>query len=441
MKNRVLWYVLLFIVPARIVFGLEYNLEAILKLAEKNNKDIKLAQSNLYYAATLKKEALSQALPHLSAGMNYNRNFLANKFFFTITDSLGQERTQSFTASFDNVYQFSTSLNQSLFTFGKIGNALRAANYFNHYSQYQFNGEHQAIITRIKKAFYLTLLQQKVWEVAIQSQESAYDNYENIKLRFESGTVSEFDLLQAETRWQNTIPATTLARKNYEVALNNLKSLVDIPLREEIVLVGGLETFPPLPDSLDYLVVFDRRPDYNALLWEKRLQEKRISIERSNYFPSLYGNLTYVFNSSSNEFKLENKNDNIILGLSLNIPIFSGLYTPAQVQKARIDLERVKTRISKAHDDIRVELKNIYLRMQESRQRIEAASKSITTAQRAFEIAETRVQNGLATQLEFRESRVDLDRAQLNYYIAIYDYLEAYFDWQQATGSVNFSGL
>ena len=432
---------LLLIFQAKLVFGIEYNLQVILELAEKNNKDIKLARSNLQYAGALKKEALSQALPQINAELRYNRNFLQNKFFFTVTDSTGQERTESFTASFDNAYQFNTTLNQTLFSFGKIGNAIKAANYFKQYSQFQYSADYQAIITRIKKAFYLALLQQKVWEVAIQSQASAYDNYENIKLRFESGTVSEFDLLQAETRWQNTIPANTLARKNYEVALNNLKALVDIPLREEITLVGGLQTFPPLPDSLEYKIVFDQRPDYNVLLWEKKLQDKRVAVERSNYYPTLYGNLGYIYNASSNEFKLDNENDNVLLGLSLNIPIFTGLYTSAQVQKARIDVEKVKTRISKANDEIRVELKNIYLRLQESRQRIDAASKSINTAQRAFEIAETRVQIGLATQLEFRESRVDLDRAQLSYYIAIYDYLEAYFDWQQATGTVNNSGI
>jgi outer membrane protein TolC len=51
------------------------------------------------------------------------------------------------------------------------------------------------------------------------------------------------------------------------------------------------------------------------------------------------------------------------------------------------------------------------------------------------------MENGLATQLELRESRVDLDRAQVNFYSAIYDYLAAYFDWQRAVGEVNSAGI
>ena len=56
-------------------------------------------------------------------------------------------------------------------------------------------------------------------------------------------------------------------------------------------------------------------------------------------------------------------------------------------------------------------------------------------------IAETRVRNGLATQLELKDSRILLDQAQLNYYSSIYDYLAAYFDWQKATGNVSLNDI
>jgi outer membrane protein len=422
-------------------FGKDFDIRTVLQLAEENNKDIKLARNDLEFARAQKKEAISLALPSINANVNYNRNFLENKLFFTVTDSSGRETTQSFTASFTNTYQFSTSLNQTLFGFGKIGNAIQAAGYFNKYSNFAYQAQYNVIITSIKKAFYLALLLNKVWEVAVQSEKSAEENYQNIKIKYDGGAVSEYDLLQAETRWKNSIPLTMQAQKDYELALNNLKALVDIPLREEVNLVGNLDSFPRLPDSLESQIVFKQRPDFNALQWEKKLQEKRVAIENSYYYPTLNGSLSYLYNASSNEFRLDNKNDNVILGISLSIPIFNGFYTSAQVQKARIDVDRVKTRISKAYDDIRIEIKNIRLRMIEARERIEAGQSNIETARRGFEIAETRIENGLATQLELRESRVDLDRAQVNFYSAIYDYLAAYFDWQNAIGEVNTAGI
>ena len=58
----------------------------------------------------------------------------------------------------------------------------------------------------------------------------------------------------------------------------------------------------------------------------------------------------------------------------------------------------------------------------------------MNTAEKAFRIAEVSARNGLATQLELKDARVVLDQAQVNYYSSIYQYLDAYFDWQNAIG-------
>ncbi|MEJ2634631.1 MAG: TolC family protein [Calditrichia bacterium] len=441
MRYRFFLFLLMLFTVTDLLPAKEYDLAAILKLAEQNNKDLKLAGSDLEFASAQLKEAISTALPRINVDLGYNRNFLESKFYFTVTDSAGKQRTESFKASFTNEYQLNAVLNQTLFGFGKVGNAIRAANYFKKFTNFQYNGQWQYVITEVKKAFFQVLLLKKVWDVSRQSELSALDNYENIKLKYDSGVVSEFELLQAESRWQNAIPEAMKARKNYELSINYLKALVDIPLREEITLIGDLETYPIVPDSLTYDQIFEQRPDYNALMWEKKLQERRVAYEFSNYLPTLQGNLIYTYGARSDQFRLENKNDNIILGITLNIPVFTGFYTSAQVQKARIDVERVKTRISKANDDIRIEIQNIRLRLQESSERIAANKKSVETARRAFEIAESRVEHGLATQLELKDSRVFLDQAQLNYYSAIYDYLDALFDWQRATGQVTVAGI
>lgn len=61
--------------------------------------------------------------------------------------------------------------------------------------------------------------------------------------------VSEYDLLLAEVNWQNTIPDRIKARRNFELALNDLKILVGLSLEEEVDLVESLEA--PLGTRLD----------------------------------------------------------------------------------------------------------------------------------------------------------------------------------------------
>lgn len=409
----------------------EYDLPAILQLADQKNRDIQLARSELKIASAEKLAAYSRAFPKLNVDAGYNRNFLENIVFFRLN---GQ--TQSFKTSFRNEYRLTASLNQTLFSY-EVGVAIQAARYFNKMTQYQFDATRQFVLARVKKAFYQVLLLREVYQVARDSEESARDNYLNIKEKFENGIVSEFDLLQAEVRWQNAIPETIKARKDLDLAINNLKVMAGIPLDDEVTLQGTLETFPPLPEALTLEDVTGHRPDFNALVWEKKLREKNVSAQKSDFFPSLNASLQYLYTAASDRFKLEQDNDNIVLGVSLHIPIFSGGNTIANVRKARAEVEKVKTRIDQTTDNIRIDLLNIRLRLREARQRIDAARHGVQTARRAYEIAEVRVQNQLSTQVELKENRVALDRAQVNYYSAIFDYLNAYFDWQLSIGAVS----
>ena len=74
--------------------------------------------------------------------------------------------------------------------------------------------------------------------------------------------------------------------------------------------------------------------------------------------------------------------------------------------------------------------------MKPPKNRIVSAEKTREIAKKAFRIAQTSADNGLATQLELKDTRVMADQAELGYYAGILDYLVAYFDYEQAVGKV-----
>ena len=419
------------------VFGAEkLTLEEFLALVKQYNKDILLAQKNLETAKAVKKEAWSSVLPSLSATAIYNRNLLTNYIYIDFPDFLtGVSTTQKFKMSFNNEYRLSATLTQPVFSF-KIGNALRAASRFEKTTDFAYQAQIQAIIVASKKAFNQTLLLQKIVEVLESAEKNAEENYRNTKNRFDNGLASQLQLLQAEARWKSQIPETSQAKRNYQMALNNLKILSGRGKQEKIVASGDLEYYPALPDSMAFDVILKRRPDYNALFWEKKLRENGVSNEKASYLPSLDANLMYAFSSISDYFRFERRNNNIIVGLTLNIPIYSGGYTGAQVQKARIELNKTNIRIKQTEEMIYTQIQNIYLRLEEAYQRIAAARSNLTTIEKAYNIAQKSADNGLATQLELKDSRLLFDQTKLGIYSAIYDYRAAYYDWELATGSV-----
>lgn len=417
-----------------------YDLVSYLDLVERNSHDLKLVKKQLEMADAIKKEAWATALPKIFAEGKYNRNLLENKLFVDVTmpddDGNQQTVTQEFKISRNNEYSFNAVLNQTLFSF-QIGNALRAANQFEAMSNFAYRSGYQNIIAAAKKLFYQTLLLQVVAEVAEESEINARENYDNIKLKFDQGQVSEFELLQAEVNWKNEQPNVTLSKRNYELLLANLKMFAGIEYKTFVELVGGLQTFPQMPLKARLDSVLNKRPDYNALAWERKLRETGLRSEKSEYLPTLEANVIFAYNSQSDQWKLDdNENKNVIAGLTLNIPIYLGGYRGAQVQKARIDLEKSNIQLDRLKDEIEKDLNNIHLRLKESDLRIRSAQSTLESTKKAFEIATVSAENGMITQLELKDARLFNDQAQLNYYMAIYDYLAAYFDWELATGRV-----
>ncbi|MCP4216168.1 MAG: TolC family protein [bacterium] len=421
--------------PASTTKTKTYTLEAFLHQVTGHSRDLELAGQDLEMAKVYKKEAKATALPKIKLEADYKRNLKDNFLFIEFPDfDTGEMSNQQFKINYKNDYGLQAVINQPLLSF-KIGTALKAAKQYKKLTDYVYEAANRGIKKIACKAFYRTLLLKQVWDVSRNSQENAHDNFRQVQKQFDFGRVSQFHLLQSESRWRNTIPETTRARRNYELALNSLKTLAGIPGDQVIRLSGDFGSVPPMPRMADPASALDMRPDYNALLWERNMRKTAIKNEKAGLLPTLDLNMIYNFSSMSDKFKLERRNSSYIVNLKLSVPIFAGGYNRAQVRKAKIELEKARIKLEKEKETIYNDIRNIFLRLKEARARIDSAKKALATARKAFEIAEVTAGNGLATQLELKDARLIYDQAQLSGYAAAYDYLDAYFDWREAVGA------
>ncbi len=409
-----------------LLSAMELNLQTAIAMAEQNNRTIQLAKLDVQAAQAEKTGAYATAFPKVSASAGLEHEFL-------------EQEAGGFPA-YENTFQVGVVLDQTLFDL-RVLYAITASRALNQFSDFQYEATRQQVITGVKKSFFTALLAREVFQVAQSSEDSAHENYENIRVRFASGVVSEYELLQAEVNWRNTVPERIKARRDYELALNSLKVLVGLRQEEEIVVTGTLASYPQLPQAQDFEAAVRQRPDIQALEWQKKLQEINLRAQQSAFYPALAARMSYLITSGSDKLRWENDSDSLSLGLLLSVPVFTGGNTRSLVRKAQTEVDKVAVSLAQTREEILVEMSNIRLRLEEAGQRIESAEKNVSAARRAFEIAESRVENQLATQVELKEIRVALGLAQVNYYSAIYDYLVAYFDWEEATGRVTSEGM
>ncbi len=429
-----IFFFLLIIFYSLPAMAVEMNLESVLNKALQSNKDLKMARAEIKLADARVTEAWSSVFPTISTDINYTRNL--NQQFIYINGSFGGGTGPSrFSFTFKNELLMTTKLDQTLYSFGKVGTALKIAYNYEDYVKAVFAYQKQKILNNIRESFYRALVLEKILKLAVESENSARENYDQTRVKFESGVSSEYDLLQAEVRWRNAIPATLAARNNFEMAINNLKAMIDLPVNEELTLTGSLDSLPPLPPMLPVENALEQRADFKALLLEESMRQKNVDLEFANHLPNLSGTFSYSYSGRSDQFKMENDFGNYVVGVRLHIPIFSGGFTQAQVQKAQVEVEKTRLQVEQTREKVAIELSNIHLKLREAFERIHSAQKAVDAARRAFEIAKSRSESGQATQLELKDSRLFLDQARITELNARYDYIVAHLNWQLASGA------
>jgi outer membrane protein len=400
------------------------DLSGFLSQVEQNSLDLVAAETDRRLAGTQERLARSAIRPTIGGQAGYTRNFLE------ITQDFGGIEVPM---NSKNELSFGASLQQAVFDV-KAFRGLEASRQYLDLTGSAYEATRQGILTAAKKLFFQTLLLEEVLGVRRSSQATAYENYQETQTKFETGVASRMDVLRAEVNWKVTIPETTKAAKNLDVARTNLKNMAGIDPAVDLRLSGSLTEYPPLPDEMAFMEILSARPDYRSLQNQRQLQEINVDLKRAEFYPSVSANVTYGWQAASDEFDLSNPTNTLSAGLNVTIPIFYGGSRFAQIDEAKLELDQTLTSIAKKHDDVRTQIETIRLSLNEALDRIESAEQTVTTAEQAYELTNTSVESGLATQLELKDSLLSLEGAQLQYYSAIFDYLNAYFDWQMAVG-------
>ncbi len=434
MRIRIVIVMMILAFALQTGYAREYDLDGFIAAVRRNSKALRLASRELDNAREQKREARAGALPRVGVEAGYTRNLSDYYMYFDLSSLMGGPPMVS-QVPFKRGNEFSAmiGLDQTLFS-ATVLYAVKASRQYQALVDQVFRANERALVNGARKLFFQAILLDRVVEVARNSEENALAGYRDVKQKYEQGQVSEFELLRAETRWRAAIPETRQAERNLDLLKNNLKKLAGIQQQEPLKLNGTLDAVPALPQKVTLEQALSARPDFQALLKQEKLAETGIQAVRGSYFPVVKGRAAFAYSAQSDAFRLEEENRLWLVGIQLSVPLYTGGYRRAQVNKAKIEREKVRIRIEQMRDDLDTELSDLFLKLDEAWQRMHSARSTLKVAEKAFMIAEATTRNGLTTQLDLKDARAAMDQALLGFYKAGYDYLEACFDWEYAVG-------
>jgi outer membrane protein TolC len=161
-------------------------------------------------------------------------------------------------------------------------------------------------------------------------------------------------------------------------------------------------------------------------------------VYESEYLPTISAFGSYSLQGQSNTFDFPTATTSTA-GLRFNMNLFSGLQTNAKVEKAELDLLKTKTQSELLEINLKSQVKNLVNKIESAQRQIDANEKNIAQAQRGYDIAKIRYEEGVGSLLEINDSDLALRTAKTNNLRTVYELLFSYAQLDQLLG--NYSNI
>lgn len=435
------------------------TLDDAINIALENNRDIKLSRMTVEKAGAAVDEAFGYALPSLDLNGTFTHFLRKPKMPFPDFSALLKNATyailfdenviprdnnkfvpvetqlQSFAQS--NNYEAQLLLTQTLFS-STVFRGIGASRIYYNLSKAELNNTISKTVLSVQTAFYGVLLTKQIYEITNASFLNAQDNLKNVKALYEQGLVSEFDMLQAEVQVENIRPIVLQMANTLKSAKDGLKVLLGIDQQEAIDVTGEINYTPEtLPDEYDLISeALQSNFGLKSLELKKQVDEAFIQLDVSEYWPNIAAFGSYSYAGSSDKWNFQNYSS-LTVGVSFSINLWKGNRTKNRVEQSTITYKQTEEQMNLYKDFLVTQVRSKYSELKRVQTLVDAQSKNVKVAERAYEIARVRYREGTGSQLEIQNADIALKQARTNYIQSVHSYLITKFELDQLLGKTN----
>ena len=321
----------------------------------------------------------------------------------------------------------SVTLSQLIFD-GSYIVALQASKVFTQYSQNLKDKTDLEVRKAVINAYGSVLLSQESVAILEKNKANLEKNLFETRETFKNGLTEEENVEQLQI---------TLA--NVESSLKNNERLTKIS-RQMLNLTLGIDinSNTSLTDDLNSLAVQNIQPrllaaelsmdnniDYRIA--ENFSEQRRLELknEKAKALPSLSGFLNAGYTGNNDNFEFLNRDQqwfgSALIGVNLNIPIFSSFGRAAKTQRAKIAYDQANTLLTEKTQQLRLETESAKSNYIFAIDQYETSKQNLVLAERIEKKNQTKFTEGIASSFELRQAQTQLYSAQQEYLQAMLD--------------------
>lgn len=435
----------------------EWSLKRCLEYAIDNNLDIQRAQLDINQAAINTTENKNQRYPNLSLGTNFSINF-GRAVDPTTNDFI----TQNFLSN-----GFQVNSNMLIYNAGRITNTIKQSETLEQVQQENLNSITVDMAFNIAQSFINALLAQENVENLKVQITNAQAEIDRMNKMIEAGTRALVEIYDLEAQLATAEQDLAFAQNNYDIALVNLKSLMNIQFDTEMALVAPSmdQILYSNPDELTLAEAFQRALDFSPSNKAQNLRieaaEYNLAVSKSGLYPSISAGANMNTNYSNQakqvtDFTTETVSQTVQIngspstissdqvrpiftntpygtqldenlfygvGVGVNVPIFNNYQAKGSIERAKVNLEIEKNNLLANENSLRNTIQQLLTDARGAKRVLEASEKTLKAREIAAQNAEKRFEVGALNSYDYINIKNQYNQAVINMSIARYDYL------------------
>ena len=395
----------------------------------KNHTEIQNKILGETYAKAQLIETRSIGIPQISANLQFIDNIEKQVFVFPVNGNPTPIRVGNTFVSTGTIQATWLAFDATYFL------GLKAAAAFTELAKIQTNLTKRDVCINVTKAYHLVLITKENVGLLTQNIKTIESILYQTEGYYKNGFVEKVDVDRLRLSLSNLNAQLDALSDQVQVTEKLLKFTMGMPIDADIELTDNLESlYTTEIEHNDLKADAKQRIEFQLLqnqLTLAQLDKKRFEISK---YPNLvlFGN--YQQNNFGDKLDYSTWYGNSFWGLKIGIPIFSGFNNKAQLIKRNVTIDQTLNNIAMFENSVNLEASVALTKYHRSLKAIENQKKNLILANEIIAITNSKLKEGVGSNLEIANAQQELKTSQTNYLNSIYDLLNAQIELKKAYG-------
>lgn len=374
-------------------------------------------------AAKLKKwETTTIGLPQISAKIDY-QNWIKQQVSLIPAEFFGGNSGEFTEIAFGTKHSMNATANLEQLIFdGSYLVGLQSAKTYLKISENSKEKTDLGIREAVINAYGNVLLSEESIQILEKNITTLERNLQETNQIYLNGFIEEENVEQLKITLSSVKSQLSKTQKLKNIGYKMLNITLGIDISASVKLTDSLNKLAEENINLELLssnLTIENHVDFKIAKNTEKSNDLLVKLEQSKALPTLKSFVNFGYSGFAEDFDFLKKEqkwfDSSLLGVSLEIPIFSSLARSSRTQQAKIELEKARTNLTQTEQKLQLQLETAKTEYNYSIEEFETSKQNLALAERIENKQQIKFFEGISTSFELSEAQRQLYTMQQNY--------------------------